>query len=179
MVQTTRLIRTGSTGSHATAVSAGMDLGALNAFNALNDVSLAQARELAGRPAAYIEGGIDPIAARDAERPKSRSATLSRHTLQRSVRCSQTPLKRATALDIGVDVKRIWRWLHGQGRPTTNDILRLLEAVMRRVDAISKARNGVIMSYQVAAAAMRQPPASAASCQVGYRTRADLSARRF
>src|SRR5215510_1564727 len=52
--------------------------------------------------------------------------------------------KRPTARDVGVDTKRIWRWLHGQGRPTTSDILRLLDIAKWRIEGISRAYTDVL-----------------------------------
>src|SRR5262245_53885155 len=52
--------------------------------------------------------------------------------------------KRPTARAIGVDIKRIWRWMHGQGTPTTHNILRLLEVVRRRVDHLNGIHNAVL-----------------------------------
>jgi hypothetical protein len=60
--------------------------------------------------------------------------------------------KRPTARDVSVDTKRIWRWLHGQGRPTTSDILRLLGVAKWQIEAISRAYTDVLTSRPSTAA---------------------------
>jgi hypothetical protein len=52
--------------------------------------------------------------------------------------------KRPTARILDVDIKTIWRWLHGHRQPTINDILKLLEAARQRIDDLARVYTGVV-----------------------------------
>jgi hypothetical protein len=70
--------------------------------------------------------------------------------------------QRPIARDLGVDNKTVWRWIRGEGRPTSDDLRRLEAVVRQRRDNITEAleAKGAYLTYRqwAALAAEKQTP---------------------
>jgi hypothetical protein len=55
--------------------------------------------------------------------------------------------QRPIARDLGVNGRTIVRWLHGQGRPTTDDLRRLMAVAQQRSAAITAAAEALVAGY--------------------------------
>jgi hypothetical protein len=63
--------------------------------------------------------------------------------------------QRPTARDVGVDNKTVWRWTRGEGRPTSDDLRRLVAvARQRRADITAAIEASAYLTY-------RQPQSAA------------------